>query len=269
VEAHPSPAEGGAASAIQSRYRGARALGAAQQGRIDLENTRAALRTKTAEAATSAEQVAALFLGGGSAVAPPHLSSAAPPWKALSEIIPGRLYISAFARAPYREKTGKAVRRAAASLRAAGIGAIINMCGDSGRPMKPPPDFKYMHARGLRDSPSSKHAEKLRQCIPGAIEFVRNAWRPKRLSGGRLGVHGSEPRLGVLVHCREGKSRSASVAVALLCALDPSLTVAAAIERLQAARPICCPNDGFVAALVAWRREGSARGGHGGALLTL
>ena len=197
-------------------------------------------------------------------------ASAAPPWKALSEIIPGRLYISAFARAPYREKTGKAVGRAADSLREAGIGAIINMCGDSGRSMKPPPDFKYMHARGLRDSPSPKHVAKLREHIPGAIEFARSAWHPgKALSGGRLGVHGSEPRLGVLVHCREGKSRSASVVVALLCALDPSLTVAAAIVRLKSARPISCPNDGFVAALVAWRSEGGALRGDGGALLAL
>ena len=180
-----------------------------------------------------------------------------PPFMALSEVIPGRLYVSAFARAPYREKTGKAVRRAADSLRAAGIGSIINCCGDSGRAMHPPHDFRYMHLRGLRDAPTAKSAARLTESLPSCIAFARASWlvAARGGGGGRLAVNGGAQRMGLLVHCREGKSRSASVAVAILCALDPALTVRDALLRVQDARPICQPNPSFMRALIAWRDE--------------
>ena len=49
-----------AAARLEGAHQPRLAVGAAQQAHIDLENARAALRTKTSEAETSAEQVAAL-----------------------------------------------------------------------------------------------------------------------------------------------------------------------------------------------------------------
>lgn len=59
----------------------------------------------------------------------------------------------------------------------------------------------------------------------------------------------------VLVHCKAGISRSPSVVVGYLLHKDPTQTVAEALAKVQLARPIASPNEGFVAQLEEYRTE--------------
>lgn len=49
----------------------------------------------------------------------------------------------------------------------------------------------------------------------------------------------------VLVHCRAGVSRSASVMVAYYMLIRPSATLEESLEYVRLRRPCICPNDGF------------------------
>lgn len=50
----------------------------------------------------------------------------------------------------------------------------------------------------------------------------------------------------VLVHCAQGRSRSASCLLAWLLTRDPTLTLEAGVAKCQAARPYVQPNPGFM-----------------------
>mmetsp|Transcript_46772 Transcript_46772/g.149269 ORF Transcript_46772/g.149269 Transcript_46772/m.149269 type:complete len:216 (-) Transcript_46772:332-979(-) len=54
-----------------------------------------------------------------------------------------------------------------------------------------------------------------------------------------------------LVHCEQGVSRSATLVTAFWMQ-ERRWTAAEALRALKAARPIACPNDGFLGALVKW-----------------
>lgn len=70
------------------------------------------------------------------------------------------------------------------------------------------------------------------------IQFMNasNAWLQEQLA---------RPESRVLVHCQQGKSRSASIVAAYLIATH-GLSVDAAVATLKARRPIVAPNRGFL-----------------------
>ncbi len=70
------------------------------------------------------------------------------------------------------------------------------------------------------------------------IQFMNasNAWLREQLA---------RPEARVLVHCQQGKSRSASIAVAYLVA-QHGFSVDAALATLKARRPLVSPNRGFL-----------------------
>lgn len=100
----------------------------------------------------------------------------------------------------------------------------------------PPPDLSLRYLR----LPIPDVAEfDIRQIFGRTNAFIREA----TLAGGR-----------VLVHCKMGVSRSASVVLAFLIAFG-QLSLADAIDVLLAARPVIRPNRGFRAQLAVYERE--------------
>ena len=63
-----------------------------------------------------------------------------------------------------------------------------------------------------------------------------------------------QPRSRVLIHCAAGVSRSVSIVVAFLV-LEHGLAARAALDRVQAGRPIANPNAGFRRQLLALERR--------------
>ncbi|KAK4943563.1 hypothetical protein LTR10_016857 [Elasticomyces elasticus] len=68
---------------------------------------------------------------------------------------------------------------------------------------------------------------------------------------GTLSKDNAEPSPGVLVHCRQGISRSGAIVVAYLMR-NFQISYSAALSLARESRPIICPNQGFGTQLRAW-----------------
>ena len=66
-------------------------------------------------------------------------------------------------------------------------------------------------------------------------------------------------KVSVLVHCRAGVSRSATVVAAFLVK-HLKIDAETALDKMRESRPRVCPNSGFLNALVDWTKEHLARG---------
>jgi len=129
-----------------------------------------------------------------------------------SEVLPGALFISSFQVASELE-----------SLRRHRITHIVNTAADVCDSCFPD-QFKYV-TYYLKDT----NNEDISLLFYRTLEWIQTAIA----SGGR-----------VLVHCREGVSRSATMVIAYLM-WRFNLSFEAAHEKLRKVRPICNPNTGF------------------------
>lgn len=145
-----------------------------------------------------------------------------------SEVLPGTLFISSYQVASSLE-----------ALRRHQITHIVNAAADVCDNCFPE-HFSYM-TYYLKDA----NYEDISVLFYRTLEWIQAAID----SGGR-----------VLVHCREGVSRSATMIVAYLM-WRFNLSFDAAHERLRKARPICNPNTGFTCQLL---QLGKKLGGTGG-----
>jgi len=80
---------------------------------------------------------------------------------------------------------------------------------------------------GLYDSPNEPLDRILSRLIPILVNYIR-----------------IDPETKVLVHCQAGKSRSGSVAIALIATLT-NLPFEEVLSMVKIKRPIIQPNDGF------------------------
>lgn len=137
--------------------------------------------------------------------------------KECSEVIPERLFISSFQVAGDLER-----------LRQVGITHIVNAAGDI-CDNKFPGQFQYL-TYYLKDV----NSEDISLLFYRTLEWIEQAIN----SGGR-----------VLVHCREGVSRSATMVIAYLM-WKCDLSFDAAHERIRRVRSVCNPNTGFTCQLL-------------------
>lgn len=150
-----------------------------------------------------------------------------------SEILPGKLFISSFVVAGDLEK-----------LKGQGITHIVNTAGDICE-SRFPEHFQYL-TYYLKDT----NNEEISLLFYKTLSWIQSAMD----SGGR-----------VLVHCREGVSRSATMIIAYLM-WRFSLSFEAAHERLRQTRPICNPNTGFTFQLLLLGKKLGGAGCKGNAV---
>ena len=144
-------------------------------------------------------------------------------------IIPG-IYIGSVGAAANRD-----------ALRRLGITHVL--CAASGLTPDFPDEFQYLSI-DLKDRGSARLEEYFAPCF----EFIDES-----LTSVHGGADSSAPG-GVLIHCFQGRSRSAAVAVAWLMR-SRGMKFLEALELVRAARPIVQPNPGFAAQLLAYERR--------------
>eukprot|EP00435_Cladocopium_sp_Y103_P063109 s298_g24.t1 len=164
-----------------------------------------------------------------------------------SEVIPGALFISSYQVASDEE-----------ALNASNITHIVNTAADVCDNCFPD-KFHYL-TYYLKDSYSAQHKRHIKQtCQEDAnseditvLLYRTMEWVHEAINkGGR-----------VLVHCREGVSRSATIVIAYLM-WRFSLSFEAAHERIRQKRPICNPNTGFTCQLLQLAKKlSSSQAGH-------
>lgn len=94
----------------------------------------------------------------------------------------------------------------------------------------------FEHLRiGIKDAITSD----LLQILPRCFEFIQQGME----------------KGNVVVHCKAGRSRSASVVMAYLIKLDPSLSLADALLKVRVARATAQPNPGFMSQLETFRNS--------------
>ncbi|KAJ1458852.1 hypothetical protein M885DRAFT_512700 [Pelagophyceae sp. CCMP2097] len=151
-----------------------------------------------------------------------------------SEVLPKFLYVG-----------GEIVARDADILAAHGITHVLNAAGCS-VPSAFPNRFEYltleMHDDGLVEDVTWFASE--------AAEFLEKCWD----AGGRC-----------LVHCSRGVSRSCALAIAYLM-VRSGAAYRDAYAAVRLSRPICEPNAGFAAQLMAWGDRRAAGDDSGGRL---
>ena len=60
----------------------------------------------------------------------------------------------------------------------------------------------------------------------------------------------------VLVHCAQGKSRSAVICICFLAVLKPTVSIKDIVKEVQSRRSMAEPNHGFLQQLIQWQRDG-------------
>jgi dual specificity MAP kinase phosphatase len=143
----------------------------------------------------------------------------------MSEILPSELYLSSNRVAANLDK-----------LRAAGVTHVLNMARECGNHF--PQHFTYTN---ISIDDSSEQADQ-ESHFSAAVESLASVLN----SGGR-----------VLVHCYAGVSRSTTAVLAYLVQ-HRRMSLKAAYDLCQAARPQACPNPGFMVTLI--RHEVAVRG---------
>ena len=128
------------------------------------------------------------------------------------------------------------------NLSAAGITHIINLCQQV-RIMFPA-KFKYLKITDMKDDGSKESTDALNRCLDKCLDFIRGAL----LDGGRC-----------LVHCYQGKSRSAAVCCAYMLKhyAEDYPTMNDALNTIRLVRPQAAPAINFVPVLskIAKRAE--------------
>ncbi|MFX1535578.1 MAG: dual specificity protein phosphatase family protein [Promethearchaeota archaeon] len=145
--------------------------------------------------------------------------SAALPWTSADYIIPG-LFVGSFAAAQKLEH-----------LKEQGITHIVNCSREL--PLYHSGKFEYLHVK-LTDNTT----QNIICAFPAVINFIHQA----RNSGGVI-----------LVHCASGSSRSGTIAIAYLLALEGK-GLDETIEIVQKQRSQVCPNPGFLKQLSYFHR---------------
>ncbi|KAJ2919844.1 hypothetical protein MD484_g623, partial [Candolleomyces efflorescens] len=169
------------------------------------------------------------MVGGGGAPGSANPFSPTSHTHNVSEILPGRLYISdlAFAENP-------------SLLSAYRITHVLSTLRDN--IFCPPPTLLPMQPTRLHIRVDDMPFAELAGHLPGTTAFIRDA-----LSG--------SPDARVLVHCGEGISRSVSVVAAYLMA-QYHWTPTEALRFVKSKRVVAEPNFGFVQQLHEYAREG-------------
>ena len=111
-----------------------------------------------------------------------------------------------------------------------GIGAIITVMGEA--ELKVPSGIRHLRIL-ISDDP----AENIKCFFESASTFISDEL----------------PKTHVLVHCKAGVSRSASIVAAYLMR-HKSMTLDKALEHLRSCRPIVSPNKGFLTQLRNWEK---------------
>ncbi|MFX0091853.1 MAG: dual specificity protein phosphatase family protein [Candidatus Hodarchaeota archaeon] len=140
-------------------------------------------------------------------------------WTSADPII-SRLFVGSFSAARDLDK-----------LREYGITHIVNCTREL--PIYHPGEFEYLHIK-LTDNTT----QNIISVFPEVINFIHQA----RISRGL-----------VLVHCAFGSSRSGTMAVAYILALEGK-ELDETIRLVQKQRPKICPNPGFIAQLEYFRK---------------
>lgn len=122
-------------------------------------------------------------------------------------------------------------------LSAHNVSHVLN-CGRTAEHFRGEPDAPVYLSLGLRDDVAMNGCE-LHEQLLKAVGFIRRFVR-----------EGGESSL--LVHCREGISRSCGVMIAYLMVAE-DLELGAAMEELRALHQKCDPNLGILMALQDWR----------------
>ncbi len=97
--------------------------------------------------------------------------------------------------------------------------------------------------RHLVDVADTEEANLL-QHLPAAVAFVTAALRGGAAGTAAAAGPGASSNNRVLIHCAQGVSRSAAVAVACLMARNPELEPEAALAALRQRYPAASPNAG-------------------------
>ena len=116
-------------------------------------------------------------------------------------------------------------------LREAKFGAVVSVMGEA--ELKLPEEIKHFRIM-VGDSPT----ENIKCFFDSAIKFIAEHIQ----------------NTNVLVHCKAGVSRSATVTGAYLMHVN-AITANEAIARMQSKRPVVFPNKGFVKQLKGFERE--------------
>jgi len=111
-----------------------------------------------------------------------------------------------------------------------GITHII--CAAQNLVNKFPDDFVYKRV-DIQD----KASEDLASYLPGVLEFMESALN-------------ADPRNNVLVHCFQGRSRSAAIIAAYLLHTREDYRLQDAMDTIRKNRPNACPNVGFCVQLI-------------------
>lgn len=128
---------------------------------------------------------------------------------------------------PYLWVCADAAARELPALRRAGVTHVINLAGKQS-PNYHEPTLRYMRLY-VRDD----HREEMTPLFASVAAFIDDA----RRAGG-----------AVLVHCRQGISRSVTAAIAYVV-MREGVTVDDAMREIRSCRPIANPNSGFYEAL--------------------
>ena len=142
--------------------------------------------------------------------------------KTCSEVIPAQLYVA-----------GWLISESWADLESREITHIVNTAGSVSK-ARFSDRIKYL-TLPIEDSKT----EDIQSYFYACIDFIESAYD----SGGR-----------VLIHCMEGVSRSCTVAMAYLM-WKRKLSYPEAQAFVQAARPICQPNAGFICQLLSFHKR--------------
>lgn len=118
-------------------------------------------------------------------------------------------------------------------LRAAGVTHVLCLC-ESAR-LKYPEQLEYKRVP-LSDNGSAESIVRLQQALADCLRFIHQALV-------------SSPTHRCLVHCAQGKSRSAAVVIAYLMVRD-GMSYQEALDLVRVSRPVAEPNAAFRAFLV-------------------
>jgi len=123
-------------------------------------------------------------------------------------------------------------------LRNNNVKAIVNLAIVDGYPNKYPEEIDYISFR-VRDSDNDDDNRALADSITKSIVFIAKHIKQNH---------------AVLVHCRQGLSRSASIVIAFMMH-SQNVTLKQALAKVREVRPKVQPNHGFMRTLISMEKE--------------